>query len=944
MVKIPLAALLLLLSISSFSQYWQQQVNYSIDVSLNDKEHTLDGFVKMEYSNHSPDTLSFIWFHLWPNAYKSDRTAFSNQLLENGNTKFYFSSKEQKGYINRLDFKVNNTTARLEDHPQHIDIVKLLLPEPLAPGKTIIISTPFHVKLPYNFSRGGYDGQSYQCTQWYPKPAVYDKKGWHPLPYLDQGEFYSEFGSYDVRITVPENYVVAATGELQDEKEKEWLKTRNNFSWTPVQEKIKIKGGGTKTITQKFPLSATTLKTLQFKQDKVHDFAWFADKRFIVNTGSAELPSGKAISVFTYYTAEQKEVWNESVAFAKRALLHYSKLVGEYPYATASVVQGPKSFGGGMEYPTITVISPVKQKASLDKVIAHELGHNWFYGILASHERSHPWMDEGMNSFYEEKYTVAHYKRSGDGASDMLKLMYAERKDQPIETQSEAFTYLNYGLFAYTKASAWMQLLEQQIDSTRFAGAMQDYFRQWKFKHPYPEDFKALLEKNAGRSLDSSFALLGKTGPLPAATASKGPVVFFFPGSKLNQLSARNTLLVSPFGFGINSYDGFMAGGIITNSFPSAPYRSGLQFLLVPQYGLGSGSFNGLGRISYRFFPQQGAFSKITAFAGVSAYSMNMYKDDEGHKTYLRFTKLAPGLRLTLREPSARSTRQRYLQWKTFLIHEDQPRFYRDTVISGTDTAVLNRIRTEKENYTINQLTFTTQNFRALYPWKAEVKIEQGKEFLRTAFTANYFFNYAKGGGLDVRFFAGKFFYTSGKTISKQFATDRYHLNMTGANGYEDYTYSDYFIGRNKFEKLPSQQIMIRDGGFKVRTDLLADKVGKTDNWLAAVNFSTTIPSSLNPLNLLPVKIPVKLFADIGTYSDAWERDSDLDRFIFDAGLHLPLFKETVNIYIPFVYSRVYKSYIQSTLEQKGRLWKTVSFSIDISNFTFKRFDRNIPF
>lgn len=167
---------------------------------------------------------------------------------------------------------------------------------------------------------------------------------------------------------------------------------------------------------------------------------------------------------------------------------------------------------------------------------------------------------------------------------------------------------------------------------------------------------------------------------------------------------------------------------------------------------------------------------------------------------------------------------------------------------------------------------------------------------------------------------------------------------MTGANGYEDYTYSDYFIGRNKFDGFASQQIMVRDGGFKVRTDLLADKVGKTDGWLVAANFSTTIPPNINPLNLLPVKIPLKIFFDIGTYSDAWKQNAETDRFLFDAGLHIPLFKETINIYIPLIYSDVYKSYIQSTIAKKNRLLKTISFSIDISNFNFRKIDRNFDF
>jgi hypothetical protein len=210
----------------SFCQtnYFQQQVNYTIDVTLNDVQNTLDGFEIINYTNNSPDTLRYIWFHLWPNAYKNDRTAFSEQLLKIGITNFYFSEENKRGYINRLDFKVNGITANLEDDSQYIDVVKLILPAPLLPGKTIKISTPFHEKIPYNFSRGGYVDHTYQITQWYPKPAVYDSKGWHPIPYLDQGEFYSEFGNFQVQITVPENYIIAATGELQNEDEAKWLK------------------------------------------------------------------------------------------------------------------------------------------------------------------------------------------------------------------------------------------------------------------------------------------------------------------------------------------------------------------------------------------------------------------------------------------------------------------------------------------------------------------------------------------------------------------------------------------------------------------------------------------------------------------------------------------------------------------------------------------------
>ena len=223
----PLILAVLLISISFLSRaqiaYWQQSLQYQMSVRLDDTKNTLDGTLRLNYRNNSPDTLEFIWFHTWPNAYKNDRTDFSEQLLENGRIDFYFSNEEDRGYMNQLDFRINNEVAKTEDHPNYFDVIKVLLPSPLRPGEEIIITTPFHVQLPKTFSRGGHQENSYQITQWYPKPAVYDRQGWHEMPYLDQGEFYSEFGNYDVHITIPEKYVAAATGQLQNETEIQWL-------------------------------------------------------------------------------------------------------------------------------------------------------------------------------------------------------------------------------------------------------------------------------------------------------------------------------------------------------------------------------------------------------------------------------------------------------------------------------------------------------------------------------------------------------------------------------------------------------------------------------------------------------------------------------------------------------------------------------------------------
>lgn len=270
----------------SQNKYWLQQNNFTISVSLNDVDNTLDGFESIEYINNSPDTLLFIWFHIWPNAYKNDRTAFSEQLLQNGRTDFYFSPAKDKGYINHLNFEVDAQKAEVEN-VSDIDIIKLLLPKPLAPAGKVTITTPFHVQLPHYFSRSGHVNKEYQVTQWFPKPAVYDHEGWHAMPYLDQGEFYSEFGNFDVQVTLPNTYTVAATGILQDAEMVAQLKTTGKF------------------------LGNQPLTTWHYKQQQVHDFAWFASKDFTAHYDTAKLASSKVVDLFSFYKKEE-EGWKKA--------------------------------------------------------------------------------------------------------------------------------------------------------------------------------------------------------------------------------------------------------------------------------------------------------------------------------------------------------------------------------------------------------------------------------------------------------------------------------------------------------------------------------------------------------------------------------------------------------------------------------------------------------
>jgi hypothetical protein len=924
--------------------YWQQQVNYKIDVTLNDADNTLDGFIKMDYINNSPDTLYFIWIHLWPNAYKNDRTAFSDQMLENGSTSFYFSNNTERGYINRLNFRVNTINAKTEDHPQHQDIIKLILPSPLAPKSSCKIETPFHVKLPYNFSRGGHIGQSYQITQWYPKPAVYDKKGWHPMPYLNQGEFYSEFGNYEVQLTVPENYVVAATGNLQEQNEKEWLKKRKIFY---LEKSIKKKSIHLEKEKTELVASSKNLKTLHYVQNDVHDFAWFADKTFSVKTDTLQLPSGKVITVSAFYYADHEPIWTNAIAITKQAILSKCKWLGEYPYDVVSIVDNAATTKGGMEYPTITLLTSGGKVPGLQRVINHEVGHNWFYSALGSNERDYAWMDEGMNTFYDRRYATIYYNAK-DGnmfvpkhkflkdrfpeypEKSILQTMVKRKQDQPINTTSEKFSALNYSLSSYEKASEWMQLLENELGTALFDSCMKTYYRLWSFKHPYPEDFKKVIEETSGKNLDSAFALLNTKGPIEKPAGKKDiRFSFLFNASETNK---HHYIGVSPV-VGYNFYDKIMPGIVLHNyTLPNSKF----QFVVAPMYSNKSKQLNGIGRVSYSWYPGNNGQKAELSLSGES-FTWDTYADSTSRLNYLHFSKIVPSFKFIFANKNPRSTVTKFVQWKTFIIGEQQILFTRDVVRQ------IDIITYPYKSRYINQLQFVLDNSRVLYPYNGALQIEQGNGFVRTNFTGNYYFNYAKGGGLNLRMFAGKFFYTGDKTFVKQFETDPYHLNMTGAKGYEDYTYSNYFIGRNEFDHYPSQQIIIRDGGFKVRTDLLSNKIGKTDDWLAAVNLTSNIPKNVNLLQVLPFKIPLKAFLDIGTYAEAWKKNATTGRFVYDAGLQLSLLKNTLNIYFPLLYSKVYKDYLKSTIPDKMFI-KNISFSIDIQNITLRKFFPQIPF
>ncbi len=340
------------------------------------------------------------------------------------------------------------------------------------------------------------------------------------MPYLDQGEFYSEFGDFDVTITLPENYVVGATGTLQTESEFEFLNKK-------VEESNRIlkilEGKNWPERKDTFPKSAEKLKTLNYTAQNVHDFAWFADKRFYVQKSSVTLASGKEVDTWAMFSNKETKIWMRGTEYLNRSVKFYSDNVGEYPWPHATAVQSALSAGGGMEYPMITVIGLSGSAKLLDIVITHEVGHNWFYGILGSNERVYPWMDEGLNSYIEKRYTEKYYgapQNIGEflgGIGKMIEgdqhnvdytayqLCACSKRCQAVATHSEQLTNFNYGVSAYMLPAALFTYLESYLGTDMMNQAMNAYYEEWKFKHPGPKDIQTTFERETGKDLSWFF-------------------------------------------------------------------------------------------------------------------------------------------------------------------------------------------------------------------------------------------------------------------------------------------------------------------------------------------------------------------------------------------------------------------------------------------------------
>ena len=479
--------------------YWQQRADYRIDATLDPATSLLSGRETITYHNNSPDSLFYIWLQVEQNI--CSPSSVTNQLhqppLVFQDATFDFSCQGFAGGGTMESLTVNGKTATRTPFGT---TMRVDLPEPLAPHSSAALDIKWHFTVPpYGAGRMGHDGTLYELGQWYPRVAVYDDvKGWNHEPYIGAGEFYLEYGRFDVTVTLPASYIVAATGRLLNPEqtltaaERERLQ-RAVTSDTAIAIVTAAEAG--KPVTR--PATSGTL-TWRFTADSVRDFAFAAAPDFRWDASGYD-----GILIHTYYRPSAT-LWPEANRMARHAVKYYSEQWLRYPYPHASSIEGPIE---GMEYPMMTFDPSGPDRINLAWTVAHELGHQWTPMIVGSNERLYPWMDEGFNTFIDLGNAAAYFKGTpyGDSIEVHPLHLYDQHaipgEEQPLITNPLESRDLFWT--GYQKPALMMQTLRYDIlGKARFDTAFRTYLKTWAFKHPTPDDFFRLMRDESGRDLD----------------------------------------------------------------------------------------------------------------------------------------------------------------------------------------------------------------------------------------------------------------------------------------------------------------------------------------------------------------------------------------------------------------------------------------------------------
>jgi len=496
------------------AKYWQNRADYSLTASLNDQTKEIIGSEILTYTNNSPDKLGFLWMNVDQNLFKKDSRG--NAIIPLKGSRNGAKGQDFDGGFKIKSIKIitsvggksveKEATFTVVDTRMQID-----LPQDLnGNGASVKLKIEFSFVSPdYGSDRMGVvdtkNGKIFTIAQWYPRMCVYDDvRGWNISPYLGAGEFYLEYGDFDVAITVPASHIVVCSGELQNptevytaEQQKRWATAKNSDKTVMIRTAEEVTNAASR------PAGKTTL-TWKFKIKNSRDVSWASSAAFIVDAARINLPSGKkSIAISTYpVESDGQAAWSRATEYTKTSVENYSKRWFEFPYPAATNVAGNE---GGMEYPGIVFCDLNSKGAELWGVTDHEFGHGWYPMIVGSNERLFAWMDEGFNTFINgissQDFNNGEYKQPTPNMHQSAEML-TNPDMEPVMAAPGNLKEANLGILAYYKPGSGLDMLRNNVlGKERFDKAFRTYTERWAFKHPMPDDFFRTIENVAGEDL-----------------------------------------------------------------------------------------------------------------------------------------------------------------------------------------------------------------------------------------------------------------------------------------------------------------------------------------------------------------------------------------------------------------------------------------------------------
>lgn len=949
--------------------YFQQKVDYQLTAALDTAGPDLAVSGRMVYRNNSGDSLDHLIIHIWMNCFDHPYSDWSQQALETGNRDFQFARDKRGGY-RQLKFMQGGRELSYEFYEEqgrfYVDIIRLELYTPLAPHSATEIELDYRLRIPWAFDRPGYRDDLYRMTQWYPKPAVYDRDGWHPIPYLSLGEFYAEFGDYKVSMILPLSFSAVATGIENDEESELLLPDRQ--------------------------------RKLVYEASNVHDFAWFTSESYIPYRESVEI-EGRMIPIHLFVKEDFSQI-DKIFDFTRRALQFLSEKIVVYPYPQVSLVQESSAGSGGMEYPMLTILDMDASDRRTDHLIAHELAHQWFYSILASNERDEPWIDEGFASYYDQSYDAAFYGRhSGSGAYSELPGFIRENQRDfmdhavmhlfrtnfilPVGKSSTSCDAFNYLASNYARMATGLEYLEAYMGEALFQKGIKRLFKLWSYRHPKTSDLKAVMESVLGESLDWFFVdylLSGKApdfairmhldedrsvnvdlerhglerfpvrlsafdsnnaltmsswvrsngmtsqtlamppGEYSRIELNKGLEIYddnllnnstekkpVFPALRMNNLlenPSRTTVGLVPALF-YNRYDGLMIGPAFYGPvFPQQKFR----YMLSPVYAFGSSEFTGFGALQRDFLIRPGRnMRKISVALSGKRFNYNELSEPA---EFLAYWKMSPSISLHLKKGLLRFSS---LEYRWMYVRQEGQGFNETQVSQKSFNAHQLKLRM----YRARGLSVTESSLQLQYERYDNIFNSNTESYLRINATLDRQYYYNSQSRVFIRLFSSWFPHNS-KRASSSFASifTRGSVGISG-QAFTDQFYEDLYFARSSQN---ARQISIRDGGFKTAFGP-AFNIGLTNDFMASANIKIDLPFHL------PANFRIRPYFD---YAAVKTRQLTVDPVkvvhFYSGGLALEL-GELFGLYFPLVNS----SELSAGYQEKG-VFNRMSFSLRLQS------------